>query len=256
MKKTILPALAMLIVAAVMLSTASYAWFAMSDEVSATSMNVSVTSDAANLIISTNKNQVTNATTYNALTVGIATDPATKLLPVTFDDEDLTATSLAGPSDNGEEETIWYYMTSNAASTSTGDPNTLTHVKGKDFSKYVLVNTVYVGVSQGSNEMTNLQAKVTIDGTTNIEADAENYINVLIVATDSTTGFQRFTKTTANYNNAVSLADSITADSPVQIDIYIFYNGEHGGITSQNLAGDAIKNATISVFFHADQASN
>ena len=52
MKKTILPALAMLIVAAVMLSTASYAWFAMSNTATASDMKVNIKTDSSFLMIS------------------------------------------------------------------------------------------------------------------------------------------------------------------------------------------------------------
>lgn len=255
MKKTILPALAMLIISAVMLSTASYAWFAMSEEVSASNMNVSVTSDAANLIISTTESDVINTTTHNTFDVPLNTTNATELLPVAFDTAKVVNSSSFAPSTDEADKannTVWYHMTSKAANSHVGDSSTKKFVQNQEFGKYVLAHTVYVGISKGSNEMTNLQAKVTIT-TPNVDEGAENYVNVLVVSTDLETGYQNFTKTTTGYGDAVVLANSITAANPVQVDIYIYYNGEHSGITSSNLAADAIKDSTVTVFFHADQ---
>lgn len=241
MKKTILPALAMLIISAVMLSTASYAWFAMSTEVAVNNMNVSVTSDAANLVIAETADAITSNTAYNTLKFDFAAEEAVKLLPTAFDNKESDgATDITSASFT--KDVTWYTMTSDDPTVSTGSGEK-TYVPYANIGKYALVKTFYIGVTAGSNDMYQLKAKATIENAASV--------NVLVVSTDLTTGFQNFTTTVANYDGAIELADVITADTPIAVSIYVYYNGNHTDITSVNLSADAIKDAVVSVKFTA-----
>ena len=241
MKKTILPALAMLIISAVMLSTASYAWFAMSTEVAVNNMNVSVTSDAANLVIAETADAITSNTAYNTLKFDFAAEEAVKLLPTAFDNKESDgATDITSASFT--KDVTWYTMTSDDPTVSTGSGEK-TYVPYANIGKYALVKNFYIGVTAGSNDMYQLKAKATIENAASV--------NVLVVSTDLTTGFQNFTTTVANYDGAIELADVITADTPIAVSIYVYYNGNHRDITSVNLSADAIKDAVVSVKFTA-----
>ena len=76
--KKLIPALCMLLVAAVLMGTSTFAWFSMNDQVTATGMQVVVKSDNTYLLIGTGDNdtadeiQAANPNTTVALTVSDA----------------------------------------------------------------------------------------------------------------------------------------------------------------------------------------
>ena len=251
MKKTILPALAMLIVAAVMLSTASYAWFAMSTEVAVNNMQVSVTSDAANLVIARNATDITDNPKYNTLKFDFEYNENNKpkaLLPTAFDAKesdgqtDITNASFT-------KDVTWYTRTSDDPNDSVTDTSSEKYyIPYADIGKYALVESFYIGVTAGSNDMYNLKAKVSI---TNV-AEA---INVLVVCTDANGKYQNFTTTAANYDGATVLAGLITADNPVHVSIYVYYNGNTDNVTSVQLSGGNIDNGIVTVKFSASTSN-
>ena len=265
MKKTILPALAMLIVAAVMLSTASYAWFAMSTSVSAQNMTVSIKSDSSYLLIS----DAAFTTTAAAKTSVDFDDDATPLLPVTFNDaSDLTAASFAGSN-------TWYDRVAANSSASTapdqinGEAN-INYIATADLGKYVYTETVYIAVSEESNALGALRVSsvnfVTAGGDTYRDA-----INVVVVSTyknangETVSVYQRFcaddvekaslTKSWGTISNGTALAPSVPQcdTANIKVDIHIFFNGDHDSIFTDNLPnldGDS----SINVYFTADVA--
>ena len=260
MKKTILPALAMLIISAVMLSTASYAWFAMSTSVSADNMTVSIKSDSSYLLIS-NAAFTTTAEAKTSVDFG---DDATPLLPVTFDDADTLVYN------NFNVGGIWYDRVAANSSESTapekidGEDN-INYITTENLGKYVYKQTVYIAVSQESNALGALRVsgvKFNTAGGT-VERDA---INVVVVSSyNGESKYQRFcaddveaaelTKSWGTINSGTALASSVPTcgTGNIKVDIYIFFNGDHDSIFTDNLTtlnGDA----SISVTFTADPA--
>ena len=263
MKKTILPALAMLIVAAVMLSTASYAWFAMGNEVRAENMNVSVKSDSTYLVIAkasdlTNTNVVKDgviATGYTEQAVGFATDPAKKLYPVAYgytsstDGEGKTTynpTPYAAGNYDFTTDSVWFTMEGTDSANGDGKAGTLEPLTYSEvLADYVLLNSAIIAVSKGSNKMYDLQAKI------EIATGGDDAINVLVVVGDR---YQRFEATASGSDYiAVSLADEIT-DAPIQVDIYVFYDGEHDNITTNELGLGNIEDSSVTVKFTASSS--
>ena len=152
MKKTILPALAMLIISAVMLSTASYAWFAMSTEVSAENMQVSITSDAANLVIAQSSAAITGNPEYNTLKWTV--DREEVLLPTA---------NIGAKSTDFTQQNIWYTQNSDDPASHEGTDASRTFIDPTKLDgEYALVETFFVGLTAGSNDMYDLKAKVTI----------------------------------------------------------------------------------------------
>ena len=249
MSKKILPALAMLIVSAIMLSTASFAWFAMSTEVSATNMQVSITSDATNLVIAESSSAITTNSAYNTLNFDFNSVAAKALLPIAFDaNADTLATAF-------KTDTMWYTQTSNNPEVSDSNNGSKTNIAyATVLEKYVLHKTFFVGVTAGSNDMENLKAKVTIDKVDASSQASIDPVRVLVVSTDEK-GYQNFTTTTLDYTGSVVIASSITDENPVQVDIYIYYDGNDDDVTSKNFAAQAISNAKVSVFFTASKVT-
>lgn len=97
--RKIIPAFAMLMVAAIMMSTASFAWFSMGTTATATGMQVQATADSS-LIISTATTVEKFSTANNQVTVDSIT---TKLYPATHTDEaGFEANLLKVPQDTGK----------------------------------------------------------------------------------------------------------------------------------------------------------
>lgn len=260
MKKTILPALAMLIISAVMLSTASYAWFAMGGTVTAENMNVSVKSDSAYLVILKDTELSANTDAEGKIASGFtqqsvqfntsATTGNKAIYPVAFD-----ASADGFNSANFELDTTWYTMQGTDSANGTGIQNTKTWIPydevtledggtttdGTVLKDYVLLSTVYIATSKGSQDMKKLKASVSITG--------DDAINVVIV---TSTNYKHFVDPTDGYDTTV-LYDTLN-NTPIKVDIYVFYNGNDTSITTDQLGLKKIENSSITVSFSADSA--
>lgn len=268
MKKTILPALAMLIVAAVMLSTASYAWFAMGNEVVAENMNVSVKSDSTYLVIMKDSDYATKTDAQGKVISGYTAqsvdfDAAHKdLYPVAFgytsEEVDGNTTYTPNPYATNVEydftsDDVWYTMEGTDSANGAGKAGTLEPLAYSDVTTdYVLLSSVYVSVSKGSNPMNELKAKIELAGKGGNSAD--DAINVLVVTTiDGEVRYQRFQAVDngVGYSDAsVVLADTVT-DAPIKVDIYVFYDGTYTTVTTDQYGLGQIFDTSVTVKFTA-----
>ena len=108
--KKIIPALVMLLVSAVLLSTASYAWFSMNAQVTATGMQVTAQAPASLLISNT------NATTGFGSTVAWANDifePAATFEPVAY----AAVPTITGTESVDRATNSWFKLTTAAMAT-------------------------------------------------------------------------------------------------------------------------------------------
>ena len=250
MKKTILPALAMLIVAAVMLSTASYAWFAMGGTVTADSMNVEVKSDSAYLVISDDINDIKAG--FSGQSVSFS--------PTNHDIYPVAYPFASATYDKFTNDNFWFTMEGTSSTSHVGDEETKKNIaygavgtEGTLLEDYVLLSTVYVATSVGSEDMDNLKATVTING--------DEAVNVVIVCTydysvkvdgvDTARNGGEFERYETSGTGTVELSPEIT-NTPVKMDIYVFYNGEHSSITTDNYGRDSIVPTNVKVTFSAD----
>ena len=240
MKKTILPALAMLIVAAVMLSTASYAWFAMSTSVSVENVNVSIKSDSSFLMISTTDSLET-IRTDKLISIDVNNSKA-DLLPIAYDETKNTGDLLA----QFANPSTWYHQVADAADSyvSTGAKTYLT--ADDTFAEYVYSGTYYLAVADGSNPMENLRAKVSIK---NGDLTGDEAIKVLIVTSTNKTVLNTVSTYATDGFDTVDLGD-VPNDATVRVDVYIFYDGNHATVNTNGIA--SITDSTIDVSFTAD----
>lgn len=241
MKKTILPALAMLIVAAVMLSTASYAWFAMSTQVSVENVNVSIKSDSSFLMIS-QSNDLATIRANKATNIPVNNNPKADLLPIAYDDTQNTGDLL----EQFANVTTWYHQVADSAAGSTSSTGK-TYLTGEDnFDDYVYASTFYLAVAEGSNPMEKLRAKVSIK---NGDATGDEAIRVLIVTQTATTTLQTTSIYGADGFDTVDLG-TVPNNAAVQVDVYIFYDGNDESVFTNGIS--YITDSTISIFFTAD----
>lgn len=262
MKKTILPALAMLIVAAVMLSTASYAWFAMSNEVSATNMSVSIKSDSSFLMIS--KASVVDPDGSKEAADILAAVRDEQLTAAEFTKTDVK--DLLPTAHLTDDDSPAYYSTSGNWYTKVADsPDThvsstgSTSLTAENFAEYVMTESFYIAVASGSNAMTNLRAKVSIKDFTSDAVNGDPAVRVLIVTSTDDAEFSTATKYDVNDTYKVLDGDDnditidlgdVPADAAVKVDVYIYYDGNDSNIKTNNML--SIKDSTISISFTAD----
>ena len=86
LRKQLLAAIAMVLVAAIALGSSTYAWFVTNNKVDATTTNISAQSNAAFMTIHTG---ATGASGVDTTTVSTALGANTKLYPATFGEETL-----------------------------------------------------------------------------------------------------------------------------------------------------------------------
>ena len=177
--KKLIPALCMLLVAAVLMGTSTFAWFSMNTSVQATGLQIQAKSNAIFLLIGedtlTTADQIqgqtgadltsedlavaaTDSDVYPSKAFGVANadkDPATT---TTFDPTAVTTKALAASEDN------WYTANSNDSSVWGGDGITINpaQLTSTNFSDYVIKKTVNLTLADGSENAHNLTVTPTI----------------------------------------------------------------------------------------------
>ena len=154
--RRLIPAVAMLMVAAVMLSTASFAWFTMNEQVTATGMSVQAQASGSMVI-----DDVPLTAISNGITVDFASMGSKKLSPITYNTETATAEKPAGwitpaNSNNVDLFTGAYdgtFVNQTVDSTPTG--STLD-------GQYVIKRTVWIGVA-GDTVTKNIEVDLDCD---------------------------------------------------------------------------------------------
>ena len=245
MTRKLIPALVMLLVSAIMLSTASYAWFATSREVSATGMNVKVKSDAKFLQIATTDSD----------------DPADfkSSVPAADDGTAYNPFDLIHADIADDKTTVsWYYSESKSSTEATTAGAIKTPVTDNAVLKtnYALVNDFWVKMSEGSTtDLKNLEiSKVVLtDNTADGTHSLLNAVRVLVVGPN---GSQIFTNRTGTMeldtdeNCAEYLIETVTKDAAQKITVYVYFDGEDPSATTDN-AKEIADSITVSVFFTA-----
>lgn len=279
--KKLIPAMCALLVATALLGTSTFAWFSMNREVSATGMQVTANSNSVFLLIGSGEDadELTEIQSANSITTAltVGTEDA-KVYPAahatianTADADNATVEHETGyyylisdstqkitkadweakqPSEQANYEvektapsTNWFYKIADAptASTSSKAPTYLTSTAG-----YVIHKTCYVTLAAGSNDATNLRVKnVTL--TSNNTAASGTFAPVKILVTSATAAVELDSTTTSS---ETVLAATVTDEAVVQIDIYIYYDGNHASVYTANVAN--LDGANISITFDVD----
>ncbi len=249
--KKIIPALAMLLVSAVMLSTASFAWFAMSSEATANGMNVVIKSNSRYLLIAESEEKLkednyaqnssngTKDSTLNGGTDGI--------LPVAHE-ENLAAAGVGTVSN-------WYTMTAENSGTSQGADNSKKSLTGDELANHVVKYTYYLGMAPGSSAGKDLK----ISGDISITATAGqggaktnvNPVRVIVVCDNKITELDVNSSDSAHQSKdeTTVLAENVgvvgsEGFTATKVDVYIYYDGNDSNLYTNNMP--ALANADIS----------
>ena len=230
--RKILPALAMLLVSAIMLSTASYAWFASNSTVKATGMSVKVKANTYYLEITTPELLGTAENVDAAFKSGVSLENETKaieLVHAQFEDNDPTSLE-------------WYLGSSNDVSNKGGLFSDPIENWSEVSNKYVLYNEVLVRMSPTSDTplekltMTLGQngngTKVTVKETSNGNAmiKALRLLAVAYDAEDAIVGAQIFSardNSITTIGTSGSLIPEIAINGvQYKIELYLYFDGE------------------------------
>lgn len=212
MTRKLIPALVMLLVSAIMLSTASFAWFASNDKVTATGMSVNAKAAQQFLQIS-----ATNGDDFDI------TATATGTIPV--DGVDLVHATI----DAGDKKTVAWGV---GTSTEVDDANVDSELTTVEVSnQYALINTFYLKLSDGSTgSLTNILARQ-ITVTAN-DCSIKEALRILIVGSNGAMLYSyrnavdgKITMTVDGSNSAEVLVSELTTSETEEIKVYAFFDG-------------------------------
>lgn len=230
-----------LVFALVVTASSTYAWFAMNSTVSATGMQVSVVADNTYLVIT---NTLTGNVDADDKFLGTVT---TSTIAASEAGGDILPANLKA--DSTYDNMVWQ----TAAGTSTSNGAALGgYATIADTTNYVKKFTFYAGLNpdySAVNASNLVVSGITVAKQDNAASDAfKNAINVCAVCG---TNVRNFTTTTAGVFNLADnvLADEVLADgTPIQIDVYVYVNGDNENVTSAN-AAVALGGYTVSLNF-------
>lgn len=238
--RKLLPAVVMLLVSAIMLTTASYAWFASNADVTASDMHVKVKANTQFLQISK--------------TAGSGYGDAVRLENTLGDGSgfiELIHADFTSPTDPSTLK--WYlgYSDSEAsAGTTYGEEFALTD---ENRAQYVLLNKVYVQMSDTSTaHLTNLRldtSAITVKNKDNggvLENELYKALRILVVATevgeDTVLGAQIYDAgtqavTSVNSTSGNYFIPTVELDTEYEVSIYLFFDGEDEVAFTNNVTG-------------------
>ena len=241
--KRLIPALAMLLVSAILLGTSTFAWFSMNDTVTATGMSVTAKADQVFLLIKSGHADTATTVQTSALTSDTALTASAVLYPAAHQAAATTIATADATTTSGENTvmTNWYYRTSSNPADYLGDnPSAELEIKSADFGKYVLVDEFSLTVADGSNAVSNLHVK---DCT--ITTAGDQAVKVL-VATSSAS--QEFAATGSG--STVLRSSNLTSSDVEYVKIYIYWDGNDTDVYTNGIAD--LQNTSVEITFTGD----
>lgn len=252
LKKQMGAAIAMVLVAAVALGSATFAWFVTNNKVDATTSTISAQSNAAYMYIRNKDNTDTNSTSDVA-----DIKDNKELYPATWAnhfDANKSLSDTAG---------IYQFETATALDpkASTIDTKTRRVVGAPDstevLDKYAVKNTFKVGTK--GTKLTNLIVDPTNGGISLVSADNsntqfDNALRILVKCGDNWVLCDK--DDVIESSNSNRLKDEIPPgdNNEVEVDVYVFYDGDDSAIYTNNLGSlkDASKKIKVTFTATAD----
>lgn len=231
--KAIVPALAMLLVSAVLLGTSTFAWFSMNDEVTVSGMQITAKSDQVYLIVgSTNdltalQDKTTgNQTTIELKNTGSADPLSATVKPVQPKDGAITnATTAATP---GSWE--WYEGTSKTDGTAKPTANAVTNL-----NEYTLHTTVYITVAKDTPEAKNLILEEATFAKAGAGKNLDGFGGVVVATADAADRVDSDNALKArDAAGKPILAATVNDQTVIAVEIYVYVYGAHANITTEN----------------------
>ena len=276
--KIIIPALGLIALGTAASITGTVAWFSMNNSVTATGMQVNVKSDSIYLLIGSGdadtvgEIQLANTTT-TVLTVAagdsslfpsaheaiantsdatattvdqgyyLTATPATQITAAAYGE--LDAEAKANYTAYGTS-TNWYYRTADAPTASASTK--VKHYLASLDTNYIIHKTCYVTLASGSNPAANLKVTHSDWAATNVKSGAEEtYAAAKCLITTSSASVEL---DSGHTSSDTVLATSVTNAAVVQVDIFIYYDGNDESVYTNNIAN--LEGATIDLTFSVE----
>ena len=240
--KKLIPAVVMLLVSALLMATASFAWFSMNQTVTAKDMTVIAKSNQMFLLIKAGTASATDIQTA-ALIEDSAETASSALYPAAHNTIGSTGSIEA---DSGAVKANWYYKNSSnpghyLGSSATGPFTISSSVFETD---YVLVNEFSVTVAKGSNPVENLRVD-----SCNVDTNGGAAAVKVIVATDS--AYAEYDATGALVEGTAIIRTAELTDAQVEtVKIYVYWDGNDTDVYTNNLIN--LKDTSVVVTFTGD----
>lgn len=256
LKKQLGAAIAMVLVAAVALGSATFAWFATNNKVTAKTNTISAQSNAAFMTISggkagaseTNKTEATTTVTDN-----------TELYPVTYGEATgstkATWMSAYGSKVNSSEISGNLFLVHDP--TCDGTDNESGTCSQHDGTTYSAVRAHYVAeedfnVSSRGQNLTDLKVNAVSfqKAYSDESAEFKSALRVMVANSDGTTyavygwdGVQNkfILKQSSDSNNGVVTFGDVTAKQDTALKVYLFYEGSDTNVHTENLQEGKLK---------------
>lgn len=249
LKKQMVAAIAMVLVAAVALGSATFAWFVTNNTVKATTSSITAQSNASYMTIKYNATAVGVDSTFD---VASDTD-ATKLYPATFGEQTGSTvgkfmTGYGTDVDNG---------TLKGDLSLVGTEGTPAEAVEKEFAKKNVFNISSRGQNLSNLKIDSVEAKSADGKGTDLStsSDINSALRLLVTCGDrwvvlDKDGTFKLGSDGITAANGV-LADTITADQDTEVDIYIFFEGSDAKVYTNNLK-KLTDSSKLTVTFSAD----
>ena len=280
MFKKLIPALLMLLISAALVTSATFAWFSMNTEVTATGMQVKVKSNNTFLLIGED-----TLTTADLIQAQTGADLTTEDLTVSDAESEVypsspvvTARLAAGSSASAAEiaqnkyfpstdpvisnlataavESNWFTAQNGNPADSNDTVKNVNKLNGTandpyEFSNYVIKRTVYLSLADGSNAAHNLTVTPTIALKETTPAQTATDITAVKVLVACGSNFVILDSSMSTAQSLHATADfTLTDTSAIQVDIYVYYDGEEDAVYTNNAAD--LADATVDLQFNVE----
>lgn len=255
LKKQMGAAIAMVLVAAVALGSATFAWFVTNNSVKATTSTISAQSNAAFMNIKYNSSAVDSD-----LQADKSTLDDTPLYPAQWGNNFNADGNAAAGAGIYQFETAFAETVDAATMDATslklvGSPTVASTANAKG-NKYAVANLFNIS-SKGSN-LTNLKVtSASIETADKGNAALDDALRVLVVCGNNWVVCNKSGVVTDSSGNTDGLlADTVTAGKDTVVNTYVYYDGNADNVYTNNLANLKDASAKIVLTFKADPQNN
>ncbi len=239
-KKRLLLSLLVLVFAIAIAGTSTYAWFAVNRSVTVSNMQVTIKNDTTYLVIAKSATPITDVADLGTSVTVAANASNAQVLPVRYNDS-------ANPESG---YTKWEIARGTDYDDADADTHGYTAVATGDVDNYVVHYTFYVGLTSTTQlPATNLKVigltATAVSPASNVFLPAvsamitcshvEEVESVPTTITTATVNFENVNSNSVNTpGSGVLLSSTVAKNTVYTIDVYVYINGEHDNVTSEN----------------------
>lgn len=219
LKKQLMAAIAMVLVATIALGSSTYAWFAANNQVTAKTSQIGVQSNAGSLVI-----KYATTAVSSDLTADVASIPSTPLYPAQWADD---VTSGTYQFESGYASVVTAADLKSGTLYAVGDPDTAAT------AEYAVKNVFNVS-AKGDVDLDNLKVKAAAISDSG-NANLDNALRVLVVCGTNWVLCDKTGVVDSSNATAGLLATKVPHGQDTEVDMYVFYDGNDAAIYTNNL---------------------